>query len=518
MSTEQSAVGQLFLVSVGPGFAELVPEKARQALSNSDVIVGYDLYMRWVGPWIQKKQIETFPLTQERRRAERALELARQGKRVSLVSSGDIGVYAMATLAFELLEEADSFPVEVIPGISAANACAALLGAPLSHDFATLSLSDLLCPWNWIEERARHIARADLAAVLYNVQSKSRQEGVYQILEIFAEHKSPETWCGVVRNAYREEQSVQLFPLNELRAQRFDMLTSIVIGNRFTQRKQHFLFTPRGYQGWDPLPQRDLPHHAVWVFSGTSDGNEIARRLQAEGDAVVVSTATDLGATQAELRALPVVSGRLGKEQRAALLQQHSARVIVDATHPFAAQISRQLLELSAQLKIPYIRYERPSALTEASLRHIEVICEAVDVAAQAAMQRGNRIFLATGSQSAKRFVQCDADQKHEWFVRCAPSVESLRALEQSGVPVKNVCAQQGPFSVEQNLALWRQWAIEVVVTKDSGAAGGFVEKLDAAKELRLPVIVLRRPPIKYPRHLADISQLCAWVKEGRYE
>src|SRR6056300_500184 len=155
MSTE----GALFLVSVGPGFMDLVPERAKKALTQSEVIVGYDLYLRWVLPWIQNKQIETFPLTQERRRAERALELARQGKQVSLVSSGDIGIYGMATLALELLKEEDTFPVEVIPGVSAANACAALLGAPLAHDFATLSLSDLLCPWEWIETRAQHLAQ-----------------------------------------------------------------------------------------------------------------------------------------------------------------------------------------------------------------------------------------------------------------------------------------------------------------------------------------------------------------------
>ena len=201
MSTE----GALFLVSVGPGFMDLVPERAKKALTESQVIVGYDLYLRWVLPWIQNKQIETFPLTQERRRAERALELARQGKRVSLVSSGDIGIYGMATLALELLKEEDTFSVEVVPGISAANACAALLGAPLAHDFATLSLSDLLCPWEWIETRAQHLAQADLVVVLYNVQSRSRSRGVYRILEILQAFKSSETWCGIVRNAYREE-------------------------------------------------------------------------------------------------------------------------------------------------------------------------------------------------------------------------------------------------------------------------------------------------------------------------
>ncbi|RBJ66976.1 precorrin-3B C(17)-methyltransferase, partial [Pseudomonas sp. MWU12-2534b] len=150
----------------------------------SDVIVSYDLYLTWVQPWIAGKDIRTLPLTQERERAQLALEEARAGKTVALLSSGDIGVYAMATLAYEDMREDDSFDVQLIPGITSANSCASLLGAPLSHDFATLSLSDLLCPWEWIETRARHIAQADLAVVFYNVQSRQRQEGVYRILDI----------------------------------------------------------------------------------------------------------------------------------------------------------------------------------------------------------------------------------------------------------------------------------------------------------------------------------------------
>jgi precorrin-3B C17-methyltransferase len=152
--------GKLYLVSVGPGSRELIPPMVEQALAASDVIVAYDLYLTWIQPWISGKDIRTLPLTQERDRAQLALEEARAGKTVALISSGDIGIYAMATLAYEDMREDDTFDVQLIPGITSANACASLLGAPLSHDFATLSLSDLLCPWEWIESRARHIAEA----------------------------------------------------------------------------------------------------------------------------------------------------------------------------------------------------------------------------------------------------------------------------------------------------------------------------------------------------------------------
>ena len=188
--------GVLNLVSVGPGFDDLIVPRAIAALRDSDVIVAYELYLRWIAPHIEGKQIHTPPLTQERERAMLAIEHARAGAKVALISSGDIGIYAMAALAFEEMREDDTYEVNVVPGITSANACASLLGSPLSHDFATLSLSDLLCPWEWIEHRARHIAQADLACVMYNVQSASRQQGVYRVLQLMLESKAPHSVCG----------------------------------------------------------------------------------------------------------------------------------------------------------------------------------------------------------------------------------------------------------------------------------------------------------------------------------
>ena len=200
---------------------------------------------------IEGKEIHTLPLTKERERAAKAIELARAGCVASLVSSGDIGVYAMASLVLEEMREEDDFELKIIPGISAANSCASLLGSPLSHDFATLSLSDLLCPWKWIEHRARQLAQADLVTALYNVQSRTRQDGVYRILRILLEHKSPQTCCGVVRNAYRDGQGHYVCTLSELLDRQFDMLTTIIVGNRFTRRKRQFIYTPRGYNSWE---------------------------------------------------------------------------------------------------------------------------------------------------------------------------------------------------------------------------------------------------------------------------
>lgn len=502
LTTNTEASGTLFLVSVGPGDAALIPPAARDALQASDAIVGYELYLRWIGPWIEDKEIHAPPLTREKERAELALTLARQGRTVSLVSSGDIGVYAMAALAFEELREDDTLRVQVIPGITAANACASLLGSPLSHDFATLSLSDLLCPWEWIETRARHIAQADLACVMYNVQSQGRREGVYKVLQLMLEHKRPDTVCGIVRNAYRPDQTVEVTTLQDLLTREFDMLTSLVVGNRFTRRKGRWMFTPRGYNDWDAqrgdTPATLPPPEAVWVFSGTSDGNALAADLAREGHAVVVSTASDYGKERAQER-VPgayVVSGRLGVEARRRLLRESRARAILDATHPYASEMSAQLLELAQELALPYLRFERPSTLLEAP----DVLrCAGMTDAAAQAIARGRRIFLATGSKDLTTFLNAPGADGRAWFARVTPQEGVIAAAVRAGLPRAQLCAMQGPFSREFNEALWRAWNIDLVVTKDSGDAGGFSEKLAAARALGVPLLVVERPSLPYP-------------------
>ena len=494
--------GVLNLVSVGPGENDLIVPRAREALVNSDVIVGYELYLRWIAPWLEGKEIHTPPLTQERERARLAIEKARAGARVALISSGDIGVYAMAALAFEEMREDDTYAVQVFPGITAANACASLLGSPLSHDFATLSLSNLMCPWDWIEQRARHIASADLACVLYNVQSNARVEGVYRVLDILLEHKSSDTWCGVVRNAYRPDQALSIQRLSDLPALKFDMLTTLVIGNRFTRRKREWIFTPRGYNDWskdqEPAPRPGMPRDAVWLFSGTADGNALARELVGSCGPVVVSTASEYGGELAResCPGVTVWAGRQGVEARRRALIESRARAIVDATHPYATQMSEQLIELSSELRLPYVRYERPSSLDTAQA----VLCESVAEAAERAILAGRRIFLATGSKDLAAFLQAPQADQCEWFVRITPEPGLLRRAIELGVPRDHILAMQGPFSEGFNTALWRDQRIDCVVTKDSGEAGGFCAKARSAAALNIPLLVIKRPRVNYPR------------------
>ena len=501
--------GKLYLVSVGPGVSDLITPMAERAIKESDVIVGYELYLTWIQDWIIGKEIFKQPLTQERERAATAIEAARQGKTVSLISSGDIGVYAMAALAYEEMSEDDTFAVALLPGITAALSCASLLGAPLSHDFATLSLSDLLCPWEWIEKRAKAIAQADLAAVLYNVQSKARPDGVHKVLKMMAEHKSPDTVCGAVRNAYRPDQSLQIMTLAELDKTEFDMFTTIVIGNRFTRRKRDWIFTPRGYSAWQEEPQFGavgvIPQNAVWVFAGTGDGNSLANEIANAGYRVVVSAATDYG-QQVAKEACPqlhIRGGHIGASARKLELQKNRAAAIVDATHPFASKMSEQLMSLSTQLELPYIRYERASSVIE---EKNVFSCSSVEEAAEKAIAMGERVFLATGAKALKEILKADKAGQKTWFARITADPEFVQTAVEAGIPLSRICAMQGPFSAGFNEELWRQWQIDCVVTKESGEAGGFQTKVQAAASLNIPLIVIKRPEVAYPAVFSTAS------------
>jgi cobalt-factor III methyltransferase len=548
--------GKLNLVSVGPGFMNLVPPLAEIALRESDVVVGYKLYFAWIQSMIEGKEIHSFSLTQERERAQKAIACARRGKIVSLVSSGDIGIYGMAPLVLEEMSEDEEFQLQVIPGVSAANSAAALLGSPLSHDFATLSLSDLLCPWEWIENRAKHLARADLVVALYNVQSQSRPDGIYRILRILSEEKGANIWCGVVRNAFRPDQSVYLCSLAELQKRQFDMLTTIIVGNRFTQRKGKFIYTPRGYNGWsagnarlrpvvrdsgklhpasreqsgtspaaiqtDHTPNAELaasgePQAAnaspIWVFSGTADGNALAVELSGRGHRVIVSTASDYGGELAST-AVPNVeirSGRQGVAARRNQLEQSRAAAIIDATHPFATEISNQLARLSAELKIPYIRYERPAVVVPSFARQTADM----PAAAKLAIESGQRIFLATGIKDLNTFVRQEGAAQREWFLRLTPDTGSLELALKAGFPRSHICAMQGPFSAEFNLSLWSAWKVDCVVTKESGEAGGFSTKAKAAAELGISLIVVRRPQVTYPVVASDFNSVANLLEQS---
>ncbi|MBU4229771.1 MAG: precorrin-3B C(17)-methyltransferase [Proteobacteria bacterium] len=240
--------GKLYVVGTGPGSARHMTPAAGEALGAAEVIVGYQTYLDLIPEFLVDKEVLASQMMKEVDRCRKALDLAAQGRIVALVSGGDPGIYAMAGLVFEMArEQSVTVDIEVIAGIAALNACAARLGAPLMHDFAAISLSDLLTPWEKIERRLEAAASADFVVVIYNPKSKKRAEHIVKAREILLAHRSPETPVGIVTAATRENERIVLTTLGKMLESEIDMQTTIIVGNSMTFAWQGFMVTPRGY-------------------------------------------------------------------------------------------------------------------------------------------------------------------------------------------------------------------------------------------------------------------------------
>ena len=244
--------GKIILVGFGPGAQEHMSYRARAAIAEADVVIGYATYIKLVQDLLDGKEVIRKGMTEELDRCNEAWEHARQGKTVAVISSGDIGVYGMAGPTYEVLLQSGWRPgsgitVEVVPGATALSACAALVGAPLTHDFCSISLSDLLTPWPVIARRLEAAARADFVVALYNPRSGRRTGQIVEAQRILLKHRSPETPVAVVKSAYRKKQTIQLTTLAQMADCDIGMLTTVLVGNSSTFIGEGLMITPRGY-------------------------------------------------------------------------------------------------------------------------------------------------------------------------------------------------------------------------------------------------------------------------------
>ena len=239
---------KIYSIGIGPGNEKFLTPQASQAIQEAEVIVGYSFYFEHIKQISGGKELIDTGMKKERERAAKAFELAESGKTVAVISSGDSGVYGMAPLLWEMkAEKASDIYLEVVPGISAMFAAASKLGAPLGHDFCSISMSDLLTPWEKIEKRIIAAAEADFVTAVYNPLSKGRFWQLMRLKEIFLESRSPETPVGIARNVGREDESVEVITLAELDVTKADMFTVVVIGNSQTFAHSDRMITPRGY-------------------------------------------------------------------------------------------------------------------------------------------------------------------------------------------------------------------------------------------------------------------------------
>ena len=236
------------MVGIGPGAYDQMTGKAIQALQDSDVIIGYTVYVDLVKDHFSDKTFMTTPMKKEVDRCVLAFEEAQKGQTVSMICSGDAGVYGMAGLMYEVGVGYPQTELEIIPGVTAATGGAAVLGAPLIHDFCLISLSDLLTPWEKIEARLLGAAQADFVVCLYNPSSKKRHDYLKRACELLMTYKSPDTVCGIVSQIAREGEDSRVMTLRELSDTQVDMFTTVFIGNSQTRNIGGKMVTPRGYR------------------------------------------------------------------------------------------------------------------------------------------------------------------------------------------------------------------------------------------------------------------------------
>lgn len=240
--------GKIYVVGIGPGKKADMTFKAYEKMKNSDIIVGYKTYTDLIKEYFPNTEIRSSSMMKEVDRCLEVLDLAKVGKNVALISSGDAGIYGMAGIMYEIINENDNIEVEVIAGITATNAAAAIVGAPIMHDYVTISLSNLLTDWELIKKRLELAAQGDFIVSLYNPKSKGRTTQIAEAQKIMLKYKSKDTPVAIVRNAGRENEEYEITTLENMLDFEINMLTIVLIGNSNTYVKNGKIITPRGYE------------------------------------------------------------------------------------------------------------------------------------------------------------------------------------------------------------------------------------------------------------------------------
>ncbi|MDO4796758.1 MAG: precorrin-3B C(17)-methyltransferase [Coriobacteriales bacterium] len=521
---------RLYCVGIGPGGGKDLTGRAREVLESVELIVGYATYVDLVRDDFPHAEFLSTGMRGERKRCELALEQASAGRRVAVVCSGDAGVYGMAGLLIELAPAYDDVEVQVVPGVSAANGGAALLGAPLAHDWCCISLSDLLTPWQTIEERLDAAARVGLCVCLYNPASRGRADHLCRACDVLLRHLDPHTVCGVVRNVGRAGESYRVLTLAELRGFQADMLTCVFVGNATTRVVDGRMVTPRGYAldadtrtgGTVPCARGTVPPARVYaseagraqvlVFGGTTEGRLLVEWLDArETCDVVACVATEYGASLLDGGGrVTVLRGPLDEATKRRLMDEHDFACIVDATHPYAKHISQSVARLGKDHGVPVVRVRREDC-AEGAWTSVRDVGQA---ARHLANTSGN-VLLTTGSKDLATFVDAIPNAAERLYVRVLPVPAAIERTQELGVPTSHVIAMQGPFSAELNAALVRDLRIEYLVTKRSGAVGGFASKVEAAQNCGIELVVIERP-CEPQDTAADGSYVVAKLEEAK--
>ena len=505
----------LYVVGIGPGHPGGMTLEAKAALEQCGVIAGYTVYTALLRQHLPEKEYYSTPMRQEEERCRWALLSAAAGKSVALVCSGDAGIYGMAGLLYQLrasLPEAAEVEIRVIPGVTAANSGAALLGAPLTHDFAVISLSDLLTDAETIWERVRAAAESGMIICLYNPASRKRKTYLRTACDLILRYRRPETVCGYVRNIGREGETSGVLTLAALRDFAADMFTTIYIGNETTIQVGGHMVTPRGYPA-ERTQTSAAPvggSGRIVIFGGTSEGTALYRHCMAYGVSAVICVATAYGAqtleearetyaeadrqTGAEAMDVEIRTGRLTAEEMERLVVSEHAPVVLDATHPYAQEATANIRQSCAASHVPYRRVRR--TVLEAHAQDRQAGTFFFDTIGDAVLflsgQPGN-ILVTTGSREIRAYTALP-DFRNRLYVRVLPEPDTIRTCMDLGIAGRHLSAMQGPFTEDMNYGFLKEFDIRWLVTKQSGGPGGFYEKRSAAVRAGAGLLVIRKP------------------------
>ncbi len=512
---------KLYIVGIGPGNKLDMTHRAYQVLTQAQALVAYKPYAQLISEYLSADcHIYTSGMKKEIDRVYQAIQLAAQGKRTVLVSSGDAGVYGMASLALELLQELEQIKskdadieLEVVCGVSAAQSCSALLGAPLAHDFACISLSDLLTPWELIKKRLEACAESEMLIALYNPRSKGRPHLLKEALDIISRFRDPmHCYAAWVKNCGREGQEHHICRISELLDQDIDMLSTVIIGTMQTRKFKDLLFTPRGYHQKEDFKR--LFQKKILLLGGTYEARKLCTQLLSPNiDAkIYYSSLTDYAheLLEEDLKTQELdcddtdnlihLSGALLYPDYLKLIADEGIDLIVDCTHPYASSITKTSKRVATEMNIPLMRFERRLCSLDASenLLYFETHEKLITYIKEHCSEE--KIFLSTGAHSLALYTQhFDADKL---WARILPVQRSLDLALEAKIKAEHLIAAQGPFSFEQNLEHFKQARCTLLVSKEGGEGLGFLEKIKAAQKLGMKIAL-----ISAPKSMTDMAQ-----------
>jgi cobalt-precorrin 5A hydrolase/precorrin-3B C17-methyltransferase len=514
----RAEAGELAVVGIGPGDARFVTIEAKAAIDRSEVIVGYGLYVDLLPElWKRGKIIEKYGMGEEEERVSSAFSYVMSGYRVAVVSGGDASLFGMAPLCLSMLP--DALPperVRIIPGITAAQAAGALAGAPYSNGLALVSLSDYLRPWSDVVRSLEGARESGLAVAVYNPVSRGLSEKLGELRGIF-----PDRRALLVRDAGRSGETCREISMEELQCDSVDMRTVIFIlspnaREKYIGTKKLWLET-RGYES--ELSDMKTPSEKLGQFlvlGGTTEGREAASYLIERGYSVSVSVTRETGAS-----AVPKEAGVLIGERDCAgwiRVLGDSARTegllgVVDATHPFARDASREIASACAEMGVPLCRLARRSELPEEAITVPDTksaVLKAIE------MTSGDDVvFLAIGTNYLDCVMPDLRKSGRGVLARMLPTAESMRKAERARLLPREIVAMWGAGDADFNEALCRDKNVRCIVSRESGPQGGVEDKAEAARRLGIPLVLVARPEEPEGAARAEVmEELLCWCEK----